>query len=273
MTDLLEKLSAACVDLLYSSETDAPLGPFVLPGPFSIEALLLHHGKLRSVPPAAFAEMLAKASADLPTMYTRRSSFMEANASDHADVIATARAKAPELAAAVEATLAEPFAYAFGGNREVTLIGGKTDATWTALAPRLDAFQSDFGEANRPIIEGVEPPTSLVDITRGLALWEGDASPGNLHLTEPLWAVASTKERATIVDRTLAQTGFVHVKPTMLIDGQDDDTFEPLIELITSELTNVRTYFAGWSCEWDAYIVGETSDGEIAGVATFLVWT
>jgi hypothetical protein len=180
------------------------------------------------------------------------------------------------------------------------LLLGQTQAgDWVGLCPKFKADVTASDDRIRPTadrltLKGGEPIT--MQTLKLLSQLKASIPEGALMLqaynscewvAECFWQAAATPD-ALITD-LLASTGFLKIFPfqgfsNCLTDGYRPEQltldekafygqFTPLDRLLQSNLTNLREYIIGGYTNFHLYVIGQTAEGDWAGISTQAVWT
>ncbi|AFY35903.1 nuclease A inhibitor family protein [Calothrix sp. PCC 7507] len=174
------------------------------------------------------------------------------------------------------------------------IFGSTKSGEWIGIAPQLEAeFQemAPYGEYThgQPLLS-VHPPQTK--ITAEL-LAKLEPLLKNLKFYEPqpfvylsdrisegfIMRVGATRE--LMFNSLLDAIGFARTFPykEFYRDAEDDNDEEfateikPLDLLIQSRLSNLRMYLFGLVCTYHVYVLGQTPEGDWAGVSTIGIWS
>lgn len=174
------------------------------------------------------------------------------------------------------------------------IFGCTKSGEWIGISPNLYAeFQemAPHGEYmnGQPLLPVYSPQTEFT--AELLQRLEPLVENLRFYETQPLTAVADDKNQGLIVrvganrelmvNSLLDAMGYARTFPyrPFYLDAQEDNDEEfanelkPLDLLLQSRLSNLRMYLFGLVCTYHIYVLGQTSDGDWAGVATIGVWS
>jgi hypothetical protein len=159
------------------------------------------------------------------------------------------------------------------------LVIGKTQAgDWIGRSPEIDIDESATyltevypTPDTAPSDATSELVNHLRSTTHNLVVPKASFSGSeNSMIHRFLWNATDTRD--WIVDNLLRTTGFVRVYRFEPFENQDPK-LAALDQVLRSHLTDLRTYIIGCQSSFWIYTLGQTRDGDWAGVATQAVWT
>ncbi len=174
------------------------------------------------------------------------------------------------------------------------IFGSTKSGEWIGIAPHLEAeFQemAPYGEYTngQPLLSvylpqteiTVELLTKLKPLLKNLKFYETQPFiPISSRINEEfIVRVGATRE--LMFNSLLDAIGFARTFPYQEFyrDAEDDNDEEfateikPLDLLIQSRLRNLRMYLFGIVCTYHVYVIGQTSEGDWAGVSTIGIWS
>ncbi|MTJ09829.1 nuclease A inhibitor family protein [Anabaena sp. UHCC 0204] len=173
------------------------------------------------------------------------------------------------------------------------IFGTTKSGEWIGIAPQIPA---DFEEYTRngemvigePLLPVYQPQiatnlelfTQLEPLLTDLDFYEPNMLGG---FTGTGFVVRLGETRKSMFNNLLDAIGFARIFPFQEFTPEtdsDDDFEEEYIEatqaldtFLQSNLNNVHTYLFGMSCCYNIYAIGETEDGDFAGVVSMAVWS
>ncbi|MBW4645828.1 MAG: nuclease A inhibitor family protein [Goleter apudmare HA4340-LM2] len=174
------------------------------------------------------------------------------------------------------------------------IFGSTKSGEWIGIAPDLESeFQemAPHGEYTngQPLLAEYLPQTEITDEL--LAQLEPLLENLKFYETQPFVAVADEMNegfivrvganRELMINSLLDAIGFARTFPyrAFYLDAEEDDDEEfateikPLDSLLQSRLKNLRMYLFGLACTYHIYVLGQTSEGDWAGVSTIGIWS
>jgi hypothetical protein len=180
-------------------------------------------------------------------------------------------------------------------NAKFRIIFGQTKSgEWIGIAPDLDSeFQemAPYGEYinGQPLLPIHPPQTEITaellnriePLLEDLKFYETQPLTAIYHGMNEGFIVRLGANRELMINSLLDAIGFARTFPykPFYLDAQEDNDEEfanelkPLDLLLQSRLNNLRMYLFGLVCTYHIYVLGQTSDGDWAGVSTIGVWS
>ncbi|MFM7406561.1 MAG: nuclease A inhibitor family protein [Cuspidothrix sp.] len=173
------------------------------------------------------------------------------------------------------------------------LLGQTKSGEWMGISPQIPADFEEYSPQGEMIIGEPLLPIYLPQTSENFELFNhletllADLDFCEINLlggfSDIGFIIRFGETRELMFNNLLDAIGFARTFPLQPLtpdtDSEDDfdeeylEATQGIDNLVQSQLTNSRTYLFGIGCCYTIYFVGETSDGDVAGVVSMAVWS
>lgn len=173
------------------------------------------------------------------------------------------------------------------------LLGQTKSGEWIGIAPQIPADFEEYTPTGDMIIGEPLLPIYLPQTATNFELLNklepllADLDFCEINLlggfTDTGFILRFGETRESMFNNLLDAIGFARTFPFQKLtpDTDSEDDFEEeymeatqgIDDLLQSNLTNLHTYLFGIGCCYNIYFIGQTPDGDVAGVVSMAVWS